>query len=637
MDLQDLIIDNTASIEQNLEENTITIHAGDSSKRLSDIIKDFPDNCYVNKKITGCGGTTLVLRNNVNYLVLVPYLNLLHSKEADNKLLVDLTTIYGDKKGNQFIIDYLTKDSSPKKIICTFDSLPRLLEVDEFDPKQFKLLVDEAHTLVNLGSFKPSTCEFVLEHYTLFQSYVFLTATPTKREYFPNQINHLPLCTIEWDNVKDVKFNLQRIDQGIGLNKALYGLCFDYLMGKIEGNGHIFYNSVNEIADVILKLKEFKNKNGECIFNPKDVRIICAENNAAHLKRKLGKDWGKIGSITDPVAKINLMTASCFEGSDIYDEDGQTYIIINGVRDSTKVDFHVLIPQIVGRIRDSKRNEHINILVGNLPDAAKFTRDDWIRQVNKKISESKEVLNDLNTSQLSDTTKKKLRKVALDDKYTFEDREGNLYISDVALRAELQAYEALQATYVVREVKGAEISGEGYSATFKDLLTDISKHQPFAHVPMGIAKFLNDSTQCFTETMKEYCEARDAENNFLYELVDSRDPDFSRYYDALTHDGIRALKYRQTPIIEAYEQHKKLKVLTKQENKFTALLNYQVDDIITKTNLKNRIQEVYDELGLVMAAKAVHINKWYEVKEAKVNRSTPAFKIIGIKPNPEDV
>lgn len=625
MDLQDLMIDDTASIEQNTTENTITIHAGDSSKRLSNIIKDFPDNCYVNKQITGCGGTTLVLRNDVNYVVLVPYLNLLHSKVKDNENIVDLISIYGDKKGNKFISDYLAKDSKPKKIICTYDSLDRLLEVDEFDPKQFKLLVDEAHTLVNLGSFKASTCENVLQNYSLFGSYVFLTATPTKREYFPDMIGQLPLCTIEWENVKDVKFNLQRIDKGVGLNKALFGLCYDYLMGKTEGNCHVFYNSVTEISDVILKLKEIKNKEGVSVFKPEDIRVICAESNQKYLHKKLGKGWGDIGKITESAVKINFMTASVFEGADIYDEDGQTYVVINGVRDSTKLDFHVILPQVVGRLRDSKRNEHINILVGNLPEAARYSRQEWIAQVNKKLAESKDLLNDLNTSKLSEVTKRKLRKVALDDKYTFEDKSGQLYISDVALKSELQSYEALQATYVVREVHGAEIDASGYSASFKDLLTDETKHEPFAHVPVGIAKFLNDSTQCFTETMKEYCEARDKENNFLYELVDAKDMDYKKFYDQLGHDRIKALRYRQSSIERDFGQEVSL---DDSELMIRALLNYKVDDVISKADLKTRIQEVYKELGIEKLAKATHITEWYEVKPTKLDRIYPAFKIV---------
>lgn len=193
MNLQDLIINSTATISQNTEENTITLDAGCSSQKLSDIIKDFPDNCYVNKQITGCGGTTLVLRNDIDYLVLVPYVNLLKSKIADNKSY-NVLGIYGET-ATKDIVEYLEQDGL-KKIICTFDSLPRLMETSGFNPSNFKLLVDEAHTLINLGSFKASTCEYVLRNYTQFKSYVFLTATPTKREYFPESLATLPLCTI---------------------------------------------------------------------------------------------------------------------------------------------------------------------------------------------------------------------------------------------------------------------------------------------------------------------------------------------------------------------------------------------------------------------------------------------------------
>ena len=96
MNLQDLVINNAVKIKQDAQLNTITIIASDSSEKLSNLIKDFPDNCYVNKQITGCGGTTLVIRNAQNYVVLVPYINLLKSKLADNQGIVDLIGVYGD-------------------------------------------------------------------------------------------------------------------------------------------------------------------------------------------------------------------------------------------------------------------------------------------------------------------------------------------------------------------------------------------------------------------------------------------------------------------------------------------------------------------------------------------------------------
>lgn len=626
MNLQDLIINSTSTISQNKEENSITIFAGHSKEKLSNLIKDFPDNCYVNKQITGCGGTTLVLRNAVNYVVLVPYINLLKSKVADNQDIVDLIGVYGETDSEE-ITAYLESGAEPKKIVCTYDSLPKLLRTKGFNPKAFKLLVDEAHTLVNLGSFKAATCEFVLQNYTKFASYVFLTATPTKREYFPEALINVPLCTVQWDDVRNVKFNLQNIEQGIGLNNALFGLCYDYLMRKIEGNAHIFYNSVSEIASVLNKLKEVVDKEtGKNLFDPNDIRVVCSKSgtNQKTFNSRLGTKWASIADITDPVRKINLYTSTAFEGADVLDEEGQTYIIINGVRDATKVDFHVLVPQIVGRIRNTKYNEHINLLVANLPEAASCTKDEWMSTVTKRIQNSRDVLHDIRESKMSEASKTQLIKAAEEDKYTFKNEQGELYVSDVALKAELQAYEALEATYVVRVVEGAEISDEGYSASFRSLLTDESKHVPFAHKPKGISKFLTGHSQCFYETMKEYCEARDEQNEKLYKLVDAKDDYFKTAYDTLKHETIRKLEYRKPAIERAMKIHD-----TKNENatEIPTLLNLKKDQVYLRADIKAKIQDIYDKLAIPDKAKATDITKWYEVKDTRQN-SKPAFKVV---------
>ena len=626
MNLQDLIINPTATISQNKEENSITIFAGHSKEKLSNIIKDFPDNCYVNKQITGCGGTTLVLRNAVNYVVLVPYINLLKSKIADNQDIVNLIGVYGETDSEE-ITAYLESGTEPKKIVCTFDSLPKLLRTKGFNPKNFKLLVDEAHTLVNLGSFKAATCEFVLQNYNKFGSYVFLTATPTKREYFPEALINVPLCTIEWDDVRNVKFNLQNIEQGIGLNNALFGLCYDYLLGKIEGNAHIFYNSVSEIASVLNKLKDVVDKEtGKNLFNPEDIRVVCSKSgtNQKTFNSKLGTKWASIADITDPVRKINLYTSTAFEGADVLDEEGQTYIIINGTRDATKVDFHVLVPQIVGRIRNTKYNEHINLLVGNLPEAASCTKEQWMATVTKRIQNSKDVLHDIKESRMSEASKAQLIKAAEEDKYTFKNEQGELYVSDVALKAELQAYEALEATYVVRVVEGAEISDEGYSASFRALLTDESKHIPFAHKPKGISKFLTGHSQCFYETMKEYCEARDANDEKLYKLVDAKDDYFKTAYEVLGHETIKKIEYRKQAVERALKIHDSQK---ENATEIPTILNLKANDVILRADIKTKIQDVYNKLSIPDKAKATDITKWYEVRDTRLN-SKPAYKIV---------
>lgn len=622
MDYQSLIIDNTVSIQECISENTITIHAGDSSKRLSDLIHDFPDNCYINKQITGCGGTTLVLRNNVDYVVLVPYVNLLKSKVADNE---HINTINLIKRGGKWVDNddeitaQLTDRSKPRKIICTFDSLPALMKIKEFIPKEFKLLVDESHTLVNLGSFKAPKCEYILQNYSKFQAFVFLTATPTKREYFPDMISHLPLCTIEWENVRVVKFNLQRLEKGISINNALFNLCLSYLLGREEGNAHIFYNSVNEITKVMEWLSKIVGTDGKAVFNRDDIRLICSKSakNESKLDTKLGA-WGLVDDVVEkPVGKLNFYTSTMFEGSDIFDSKGKTYIIINGLRDYTKVDFHVLIPQICGRIRDTQYSEYVNILLSNVPEVASCTKDEWQSTVLTKIKGSNDLLEALNSPVNKD--KPAVVKALLDsigkDPYIFlNDDTKQFYVSDVALKSELQSYEAMEATYVVRDVEGVDHNVSGYSASFRELLNDESKQVQFTSPISGMSKLLS-GYQSFSETMQEYVEAREKPDEQIYTLIDARNMIFNKYYISLGAEKIKALRFRSKDISELYEAE-----FATSDNKRTiqARLALRNGEFISNVDAKEKLRTIYEALEINKAAKAKDLFDWYDLKPTKV-------------------
>jgi hypothetical protein len=621
MDLQNLIVDDTASIEQNTTENSITIHAGDSSKRLSDVLKDFPDNCYVNKQITGCGGTTLVLRNDVDYVVLVPYVNLLKSKVADNQYLDHINLIIRGGKwvdNDEKITELLADRSKPRKVICTFDSLTALMKIKGFNPSEFKLLVDESHTLVNLGSFKAPKCEFILQNYSKFKSAVFLTATPTKREYFPERIENLPLCTIQWDNVRVVKFNLQRLEKGVSINNALFNLCLSYLLGREEGNAHIFYNSVTEITKVMEWLSKIIGSDGKPVFNRDDIRLICSKSskNEEKLDNKLGS-WGTVDDVVDkPVGKLNFYTSTMFEGSDIYDTQGKTYIIINGLRDYTKVDFHVLVPQICGRIRDTEYNEYVNILLSNVPEVASCSKDEWQSTVLTKIKGSNDLLEALNSPTNKD--KPAVVKALLDsigkDPYIFlDDEKKTFYVSDVALKSELQSYEAMEATYVVRDVEGVDHNASGYSASFRELLNDESKQVQFTSPISGMSKLLS-GYQSFSETMEEYVEAREKPDEQIFTLIDARNMVFKKYYDSLGAEKIKALRFRNKDITELYEAE-----FASQDNKRTiqSFLALKNGEFVSNADAKDKLRTIYETLEINKAPKAKDLFDWYDLKPTK--------------------
>ena len=57
--------------------------------------------------------------------------------------------------------------------------------------------------------------------------------------------------------------------------------------------------------------------------------------------------------------RINFYTSTCFEGCDIYDPDGMTYIVSDGRRANTLVDISTLFTQICGRIRNSRYQDRV--------------------------------------------------------------------------------------------------------------------------------------------------------------------------------------------------------------------------------------------------------------------------------------
>lgn len=95
-------------------------------------------------------------------------------------------------------------------------------------------------------------------------------------------------------------------------------------------------------------------------LSPETVKIVCSTSGDAKVdnEKKLGKTYS-ISQPSDPVKKINFYTSTCFEGCDLYDENGVTFIVSDGRKAHTLLDISTLFTQICGRIRDSKYKTEI--------------------------------------------------------------------------------------------------------------------------------------------------------------------------------------------------------------------------------------------------------------------------------------
>ena len=144
-------------------------------------LEDLPHNCIFNKVVTGCGGTTIALKNGENYVIAVPTTELIENKcyppkdESGNSIVWKA----GDRKAglspvrNLFglygtftptlkkrLKEYLSKEGT-KKIMCTYDKIPSLVSL--IVPKEYRLLVDEYHNLLKIYSYRKEAVEGVLE------------------------------------------------------------------------------------------------------------------------------------------------------------------------------------------------------------------------------------------------------------------------------------------------------------------------------------------------------------------------------------------------------------------------------------------------------------------------------------------
>lgn len=138
----------------------LNIKSNDGFLHLSDL----PKNCIFNKKITGCGGTTIALKNEINYVIAVPTTELIVNKIKRTDSGVGVTTFKDGTSVEIFglfgLFDYQTKKSfkeylnrdGVKKIICTYDKLPKLKEY--LNPAEYQLLVDEYHSLLKAYSYR---------------------------------------------------------------------------------------------------------------------------------------------------------------------------------------------------------------------------------------------------------------------------------------------------------------------------------------------------------------------------------------------------------------------------------------------------------------------------------------------------
>lgn len=156
-----------------------------------------PSNCVLDKGRTGCGATTLAIRQSGNTIIAVPYVNLIKSKESQHGDI--LLGVY-EGTGRDEILDY-AKSHSTHKIMVTYDSLPKVIDAlaDEgYDVQNgYQLVIDEWQVILNSYDFRPDAMQGLLKSAERFKDVIYMTATPVKQKYMPDEMKHLQRVKIQ--------------------------------------------------------------------------------------------------------------------------------------------------------------------------------------------------------------------------------------------------------------------------------------------------------------------------------------------------------------------------------------------------------------------------------------------------------
>lgn len=146
-------------------------------------MSEIPANCVFNKGITGCGATTLAIKQPGNTILAMPFRGLVENKAASNP---ELLGIHGDMDREKEIIKYIGSHN-PIKIATTYDSFPLVCKVlisQGLDPyKDFFLFVDEWHILVNDYKFRNEAITKLLNEAEHFERKTYTSATPVPKKY----------------------------------------------------------------------------------------------------------------------------------------------------------------------------------------------------------------------------------------------------------------------------------------------------------------------------------------------------------------------------------------------------------------------------------------------------------------------
>lgn len=560
-------------------------------------LEDLPHNCIFNKVVTGCGGTTVVLKNKESYVIAVPTTELIVNKtgKSESGLSVDknLFGLFGEftYRLKKELKEY-TSSEGIKKIMCTYDKLPKLAEY--LDTSKYRLLIDEYHSLLKAYSYRNIAIDGVLKAFKDYKSYCFMSATPINAEFKPSALEGIEEITAMWDSTDTLVVSLQKTNKP--LVKAANFINSYKLDGFIEINGiksyeaFFFINSVRDIKK-ILEITDLSND---------EVRIICADTE----KNRKTLEGYSISNSNSANKQFTFITSKSFEGVDYFSETGMCFVVSTS-NVNTLAGIDTDIPQIAGRIR-TKDNPFKNIII-HIFNTQLNNLDLSYEEIEKKtlnmLEDAKKtavIFNDL-----PDSAKLKMKNKANDLYVSYDNELKKFTVNDVLPKLELYNYKlnkviyssglALRKEYLDKDILTTKIMWEQLEENKS--VEKLGKKLPFKDAFYRY-KELKDSFVITGET----------------DILEKQFPLLIPAYHILGEDVLKRLRFVQKAIKEELMIRNDQKSL---DNKVFRLIrdDIKIGEFIAAKEAKELLHSIYQKLDIKESAKGSNLEKWFEIKE----------------------
>ena len=547
----------------------------------------------VNKTKTDVGGTYVAANCSSNYIIVCTFKDLVDSIAADKNNRYEVFKCYGGIREYQFR-KYI-KNNTTYKIAVTYDSLPKLIGWLS-GTEGWKVLVDEYHLILEDMDFRYDAINGLMEEIQKFRHYSFLSATPIDLDFEIDFLKQLPHYKVQWNGVTKItpiRYKVTQLTKGLARFIQIFldeGISLPDINGNVSKveELYIFINSVTSIKQIADTLK----------LNPDDVKICCADR--IRNNKLLGEY--QIESVSSHNKKINFFTKKCFQGCNLFTNNGLIIVASDAYRTQTLVDISTTMEQIAGRIRinDEYQNIFRNVIV-------------------HLFSTNKNVMSDEEFEMVMQDKEKEADKL-LSGWSKLDKEERQTYIKRMSLDTELVSI--INGRMVYNNLKKQSfIYKQALRKTYKDGISirdsfmqsekfELTNQNKWKDFNIKLAKAM---TVSYEQLLKDYLDSPS-------ESYEQEYPEFPLIKRYLKESEMNTLRWNREKMLKAVEDKKQV------DKVFLAI--YQ-PGFISNKDLKSKLKDEFGRLGIKLSPKATLIENCTLYSVEKASRKIDGKTVSG--------